>query len=157
MHSIENGAKSVEHAHMSSRETTEPFKENGAWLNMQPCLDDEDAPALNDFQKAKYKFVTDGMEFVYSTAKELGLKIPFGTDTLFSADLPKREGVQLGKMQRWFTPCEVLRMATCDNAELLNLSGPLSPYPMGRLGVIEVGASADGVDGSCITRRRNAP
>ena len=32
MHSIENGAKSVEYAHMSTRETTEPFKENGVWL-----------------------------------------------------------------------------------------------------------------------------
>jgi len=61
---------------MSTRETTEPFKENGVWLNMPPCLDDEDAPALNDFQKAKYKFVTDGMEFIYSTAKELGLISP---------------------------------------------------------------------------------
>ncbi|MNP70489.1 hypothetical protein D3C76_1667280 [compost metagenome] len=33
-------------------------------------------------------------------------------------------------------------MATHDNAELLALSGPRSPYP-GRLGVVEAGALAD--------------
>ncbi|UWQ40713.1 amidohydrolase family protein [Leisingera aquaemixtae] len=143
VHSIENGARSVEHAHMSTRETLQMFKDNDVWLSMQPFLDDEDAPALNEFQKAKYKFVTDGTDFVYRTAKELGLKIAFGTDTLFSADLAKRQGAVLAKMQRWFTPYETLKMATCDNAELLKLSGPLTPYPLGPLGVIEEGAYAD--------------
>lgn len=143
VHSIKNGAKSVEHAHMSTRETLQMFKDNDVWLSMQPFLDDEDAPALNEFQKSKYKFVTDGTDFVYRTAKELGLKIAFGTDTLFSADLAKRQGAVLAKMQRWFTPYEALKMATCDNAELLKMSGLLTPYPLGPLGVIEEGAYAD--------------
>lgn len=142
-HSIDAGVKSVEHGHMSTRETLQRMKDEGVWLSMQPFLDDEDAPDLNDFQKAKYKFVTDGTDFVYRTAKELGLKIAFGTDTLFSADLAKRQGAQLAKLQRWFTPFEALKMATCDNAELLKLSGPLTPYPLGPLGVIEEGAYAD--------------
>ncbi len=142
-HSLDAGVKSVEHGHMSTRETLNRFVEEDAWLSMQPFLDDEDAPALNEFQKAKYKFVTDGTDFVYRTAKELGVKIAFGTDTLFSADLAKRQGAQLAKLQRWFTPYEALKMATCDNAELLKLSGDLSPYPMGPLGVIEEGAYAD--------------
>lgn len=143
VHSIENGARSVEHAHMATRETLQMMKNAGVWLSMQPFLDDEDAPALNDFQKEKYKFVTDGTDFVYRTAKELGVKIAFGTDTLFSADLAKRQGAMLVKLQKWFTPYETLKMATCDNAELLKLSGPLTPYPHGPLGVIEEGAYAD--------------
>ncbi|MFC3616434.1 amidohydrolase family protein [Lutimaribacter marinistellae] len=142
-HSLDAGVKSIEHGHMSTRETLERFIEEDAWLSMQPFLDDEDAPQLNEFQKAKYKFVTDGTDFVYRTAKELGVKIAFGTDTLFSADLAKRQGAQLAKLQTWFTPFEALKMATCDNAELLKLSGPLTPYPMGALGVIEEGAYAD--------------
>ncbi|MCA0869781.1 amidohydrolase family protein [Seohaeicola saemankumensis] len=142
-HSIDAGVKSVEHGHMSTRETLQRFVDNDVWLSMQPFLDDVDAPALNEFQKAKYKFVTDGTDFVYKTAKELGVKIAFGTDTLFSADLARRQGAQLAKLQRWFTPYEALKMATCDNAELLKLSGPLTPYPMGPLGVIEEGAYAD--------------
>ena len=43
---------------------------------------------------------------------------------------------------RWYTPAEVLKMATADNAELLALSGKRNPYP-GKLGVVEEGALAD--------------
>ncbi|TDL91024.1 amidohydrolase family protein [Meridianimarinicoccus aquatilis] len=142
-HSVENGARSVEHGHMATRETLQMMKDEDVWLSMQPFLADEDAPALNDFQKQKYQSVTDGTDFVYRTAKELGLKIAFGTDTLFSADLAERQGAVLAKMERWFTPYETLKMATCDNAELLKMSGELTPYPLGPLGVIEEGAYAD--------------
>ena len=45
-------------------------------------------------------------------------------------------------MVRWYTPAEVLKMATADNAELLALSGLRSPYA-GKLGVVEEGALAD--------------
>ena len=143
IHSIENGARSVEHGHMASRETLQRMKDEGVWLSMQPFLDDEDAPTLNEFQKAKYTSVVVGTDFVYRTAKELGVKIAFGSDTLFSADLAKRQGAVLAKMERWFTPYEVLKMATCDNAELLKMSQKVTPYPLGPLGVIEEGAYAD--------------
>ena len=99
-HSIAAGVKSIEHAHMATRETLQRMKDEDVWLSIQPFLDDEDAPALNEFQKAKYKFVTDGTDFVYRTAKALGVKIAFGTDTLFSADLAKRQGAQLAKLQK---------------------------------------------------------
>jgi imidazolonepropionase-like amidohydrolase len=56
--------------------------------------------------------------------------------------LATRQGKQLVKMQRWFTPAQTLRMATHDKAELVALSGPRNPYP-GRLGVVEAGALAD--------------
>ena len=45
-------------------------------------------------------------------------------------------------MVRWYTPSEVLKMATADNAELLAMAGPRNPYP-GKLGVVEEGALAD--------------
>jgi imidazolonepropionase-like amidohydrolase len=48
----------------------------------------------------------------------------------------------LAKMVRWYTPAEVLTMATANNAELLAMSGPRNPYP-GKLGVVEEGALAD--------------
>jgi len=142
-HSIDGGAACVEHGHMATLETLKRMKETGTWLSIQPFMDDEDAPALNDFQKAKYKFVTDGTDFVYTEGKKLGVKFAFGTDTLFSADLAKRQGAQLAKLKKWFTPFEALKMATHDNAELLKLSGKLTPYPLGPLGVIEEGAYAD--------------
>ena len=142
-HSLDAGVKSIEHGHTSTRETLQRIKDEGAWLSMQPFLNDDSAPALNEFQQAKYDAVVNGTEFVYRTAKELGVNIAFGTDILFSAELAEKQGEILAKLGRWFTPFETLKMATCDNAELLKLSGELTPYPMGPLGVIEEGAYAD--------------
>jgi imidazolonepropionase-like amidohydrolase len=45
-------------------------------------------------------------------------------------------------MVKWYTPAEVLKMATAGNAQLLALAGERSPYP-GKLGVVESGALAD--------------
>ncbi|RLQ20661.1 amidohydrolase family protein [Seongchinamella sediminis] len=142
-HSIDAGVKSIEHGHMATLESLKRMKKEGVWLSMQPFMDDEDAPALNEFQKEKYLSVIHGTDFVYTNAKKLGVKIAFGTDTLFSADLAKRQGAQLAKLKKWFTPFEALKMATCDNADLLKLSGKLTPYPEGPLGIIDEGAYAD--------------
>jgi imidazolonepropionase-like amidohydrolase len=75
-------------------------------------------------------------------AKKYKIKIAWGTDTLFDATVAATQGAQLAKMVRWYTPAEVLKMATADNAELLALSGQRSPYA-GRLGIVEEGALAD--------------
>ena len=45
-------------------------------------------------------------------------------------------------MKTWYSPYEVLKMATQDNAQLLKLSGPRDPYPC-ELGVVKEGAYAD--------------
>jgi imidazolonepropionase-like amidohydrolase len=67
----------------------------------------------------------------------------FGTDMLFDSATAEKQGKFLAKMQRWFTPYEILKMATSTNAELLELAGPRHPYQAGPLGVIEAGAYAD--------------
>src|SRR5277367_2275525 len=93
-----------------------------------------------------------GTDTAYKLAKKYKVKTAWGTDTLFDAKLATRQGAQLAKMVRWYTPSEVLKMATADNAELLALSGPRNPYP-GKLGVVEEGAMADLllVDGNPLT------
>jgi imidazolonepropionase-like amidohydrolase len=45
-------------------------------------------------------------------------------------------------MQQWFTPPEILIMATSTNADLLKLSGKRTPYN-GDVGVVKEGAFAD--------------
>jgi imidazolonepropionase-like amidohydrolase len=70
------------------------------------------------------------------------VKVAFGTDILFDGALAARQGEQLQRMTRWYTPAEILKMATTDNAALLALSDRRNPYP-GKLGVVEVGALAD--------------
>jgi imidazolonepropionase-like amidohydrolase len=53
-----------------------------------------------------------------------------------------RSVAQLAKLVKWYTPFEVLKMATSGNASLLEMCGPRNPYPK-KLGVIEEGAYAD--------------
>ena len=141
---IEAGVKSIEHGNLLSRETLKMMKEHDVWLSVQPLLDDEDAFTFNDpVSTQKWIDVTDGTSEVIEMAKEIGVKMAFGTDMLFDAELSKKQGAFLAKMQHWFTPYEVLKMATSTNAELLGLAGPRLPYQKGPLGVIEKGAYAD--------------
>lgn len=79
---------------------------------------------------------------IYKLAKKYGIKLAWGSDTLFAPELATKQGKKLAKMQRWFTPYEVLKMATHDNAQLLGLAGERSPY-RGEIGVIREGALAD--------------
>ena len=84
----------------------------------------------------------NGTDTAYALAKKHRVKTAWGTDMLFDAKIGVTQGEQLAKMVRWYTPAEVLKMATADNAELLALSGLRSPYA-GKLGVVETGALAD--------------
>ncbi len=142
---IEAGVMSIEHGHLLSEETLKLMKKQGAFLSMQPILDDEDAIQFPEgsFSRQKYIEVTKGTDKVYRLAKKIGVKTVFGTDTLFDPALAAKQGKQLAKLQRWFTPVEILRQATSTAGELLALSGPRTPYPKGPLGVIQEGAYAD--------------
>ncbi|MCP4071583.1 MAG: amidohydrolase family protein, partial [Hyphomicrobiales bacterium] len=86
---VEAGVMSIEHGHLLSRETLELMKEKGAFLSMQPILDDEDAIPFPEgsFSRQKYIQVTEGTDRVYRLAKEIGVKTVWGTDTLFDSAL----------------------------------------------------------------------
>jgi imidazolonepropionase-like amidohydrolase len=86
--------------------------------------------------------VTAGTDRAYALAKKYKIKTAFGTDILFDARLAGRQGAQLAKLIKWYTPGETLKMATGGNGQLLALSGLRSPYS-GKLGVVEEGALAD--------------
>ena len=137
------GVRCIDHGHLLDDTTVAMIAEHDAWWSMQPFLDDEDAiPLENPVSRAKQLKVIQGTETAYALAKKHGVKLAWGTDTLFDAKLATRQGAQLVKMRNWFTPAEVLRMATSTNARLLALSGERNPYP-GRLGVVQEGALAD--------------
>jgi imidazolonepropionase-like amidohydrolase len=140
---IEAGVQSIEHGMLMEESTLELMAKRDVWLSIQPLLNDEDALAFPDpVSHAKWIEATNGTEKVYRLAKAHGVKVAFGTDTLFDPELAKKQGKLLTKLTRWYSPHEVLKMATHDNAQLLALSGPRNPYP-GKLGVIEEGAYAD--------------
>ncbi|MBV9750244.1 MAG: amidohydrolase family protein [Acetobacteraceae bacterium] len=141
---IRGGVRCIEHGHLMDEATAKIMANKGIWLSSQPFLDDEDAAPFPEgsANRAKQLQVFRGTDTAYGLAKRYQLKTAWGTDTLFDAKLTTRQGAQLAKMVRWYTPVEVLRTATSTNAELLAMSGPRNPYP-GKLGVVEEGALAD--------------
>ena len=142
--SIAAGVRCIEHGHLMDEATAKLMAEKGIWLSTQPFSDDEDAIPLppGSEERAKQLEVIAGTDRVFNLAKKYKLKTAFGTGVLFSQALARRQGAQLTKLTRWYTPAEVLKMATATNAELLAMSGPRNPYP-GKLGVVEEGALAD--------------
>lgn len=138
------GVKSIEHGQLMSEETAQMIAEKGAWLSLQPFLDDEDRNPYPEgsANRARQLRVAAGTDNAYNLAKKYNLKTAWGTDNLYSPKGAARQGAKLAKLVRWYTPAEVLRMGTSTNAELLALSGPRNPYP-GKLGVVEAGALAD--------------
>ncbi|MDO3721199.1 amidohydrolase family protein [Marinobacter sp. chi1] len=141
---IAAGAMSIEHGFLMNEETVKLMAEKGVWFSMQPLLNDEDAISFPPGSENERKWiqVTDGTDKVIKLAKKYGVKTAFGTDVLFDPALGAKHGRLLAKLKRWYTPHEVLKMATYDNAQLVKLSGPRDPYP-GELGVVKEGALAD--------------
>ena len=142
--SLKAGVKSIEHGQLMDEATAKMIAENDAWLCLQPFLNDEDAipfPEGSDQQK-KFLAMVAGTDKAYGYAKKYGIKTAFGTDVLFSPELAKKNGKQLAKLSRWYTPFETLKMATYNNAQLLKMCGPRDPYP-GELGAVKEGALAD--------------
>ncbi|AGY60329.1 metal-dependent hydrolase family protein [Gloeobacter kilaueensis] len=141
---IRAGVKCIEHGQLLDEETAKLMAQKGIWLSIQPFLDDADANPYPEgsANRAKQLQVAQGTDVAYRLAKKYNLKTAWGTDTLYSPKGASRQGAKLAKLVRWYTPAQVLKMATSTNAELLDLSGPRNPYP-GKLGVVEEGALAD--------------
>jgi imidazolonepropionase-like amidohydrolase len=141
---IRAGVKCIEHGNLADEATAKMMAENGVWWSLQPFLDDEDANPFREGSANRKKQIqmTAGTDTAYRLAKQYRIKTAWGTDTLFDPKLATRQGAQLAKLVRWYSPAEVLKMATADNAEVLALSGLRNPYP-GKLGVVEQGALAD--------------
>jgi hypothetical protein len=87
--------------------------------------------------------VINGTDNAYKLAKKYKVKVAFGIDCLFDSISAKNQGKILCKLEKWYTPFEILKMATHDNAELLSMSNKRNPYQEGKLGEISEGAYAD--------------
>ncbi len=139
--SIEAGVKSIEHGYFASDETLKLMAKKGIWICVQPFFEgDLEYPDAD--RSAKFKQVTDATASLYPRVKKFGVKLGFGCDFLFNPP-SENQGAQLARLGTWFTPAEVLKIATSQNAELLEMSGPRHPYREGKLGVIAEGAYAD--------------
>ncbi len=128
---IEAGVKCIEHGQMLDEETLKLIKEKDIWLSLQTLS--ESTPDMSTSRLEKRKPVLEGQPKVWSMAKALGLKLAWGTDFLFEPELNDEQNKFILRLTEWFTPAEILKLITHDNAQLLNLSGLRSPYK-GELG-----------------------
>jgi imidazolonepropionase-like amidohydrolase len=142
---IAGGVRCIEHGQLLDEPTIQLMAEKGVWLSLQPFLDDEYANPHPEgsANRVKQMEMQQGTDNAYRLAKKHGVKVAWGTDCLFDAKLASQQGKQLAKMKRWYSPYEILVMATSTNAELLSLSSKRNPYPKGPIGVLEAGAYAD--------------
>ena len=130
----------------ASPSTARLAADNGVWLSTQIAfLGEEPTPEqiaiFGEVTAAKFRQVREGVETSINFAKQYGINIAFGTD-LWGPRLHEINS-EFKYRSRYFSNFEILRQATSINGELLQLTGPLNPYPKGPIGVIEEGAYAD--------------
>lgn len=140
---VRAGVGSIEHGHLMDEATAKQLADKGVWLSTQP-IPPEMVGAFppGSEQAAKAKDIVAGVDNVYKLVRKHHIKTAFGTDILFSPQLAPKQGALLAGLGKWFSPAEVLAMATEHNGELLAQSGKRSPYA-GKLGVVAEGALAD--------------
>ncbi len=137
---LDAGVKSIEHGQLLDDATIRYIREKGAWLSLQnlpPPL-----PSDPPERKAKKADVAAGSDKAWALAKANGVRLAWGTDFLFRPEENSQQNAFILKLTKWFTPAEILKLVTHDNAQLLALSGLRAPY-QGELGVVKEGALAD--------------
>jgi imidazolonepropionase-like amidohydrolase len=141
---VEAGVKVIEHGQLMSEKTAKSMAKNGVWLSTQAWA----AASAGELMKAegpvvygKWKTVNEGFKNSLAYAKKYKINVAFGTD--FWGDATPNIAQEFRARQPFFSNLEILRQATSINGKLLQLTGPLNPYPLGPLGVIEEGAYAD--------------
>ncbi|MGV9408945.1 amidohydrolase family protein [Nocardia sp. NPDC003693] len=138
--SVEAGVLCIEHGQLLDEPTIDLLAERGVWLSGQYLRPNSDS--MSPERRAKREGIVAGNSVVWPMAKKAGVKLAWGTDFLFEPESNVEQNKFLLQLSEWFSPAELVRLATVDNAALLALSGPRSPY-QGRLGVVEPDALAD--------------
>lgn len=141
---IQAGVKCIDHGQLADEETAKLMAEKGIWWSLQPFLDNgKSSFAEGSANRLKQIEMNKGTDIAYALAKKYNIKTAWGTDILFDPKIASQQGSKLSLMTRWYTPFEILKMATSTNAELLRMSGKRDPYQKGKLGEITEGAYAD--------------
>lgn len=144
------GVKCLDHGHLLNEETIQLIKEKDAWLVPQAFWNDTPAsfwvPGKDTIPEALYKKikpVLEGTDTVFKLAKKYGINVGFGSDAYGDLGYESYALTEFTSRAKWYSPLEILKQATSENARLLALSGRINPYTEGKLGVIEAGAYAD--------------
>jgi imidazolonepropionase-like amidohydrolase len=145
---LEAGIPSIEHGFVLDEETIKMIVAKGAFLSTQltgTSRELYDLPSLTAENRRKLDIAQEEMKDYFRLVKKHGPKQVFSIDAVLTT---KQQADQQRAHEIWlfahhFGNFEMLKAATSTAGELLALSGKLSPYPLGKLGVIEEGAYAD--------------
>lgn len=137
---IKAGVKVIDHGQLLDKKTLRMMARQNVWLSTQVLR--PNTPDMNPQRVVKRAPVLEGQARLWPLARDLGVKLAWGTDFLFEPDLNHEQNRFIPQLAEWFKPAQVLKLVTHDNAHLLALSGLRSPYP-GALGVVKEGALAD--------------
>lgn len=149
---LEAGVVSIEHGNlMAEPETFEMVKEADAWvvpamaafaedIFEHPYYGNPDLPAY-----AKVERIIVNAENWIDLANKYEINMGFGSDSIITTKGGWRQtrDFQITQWGRSFGNFRTLKAMTSDNGRLMALTGDMNPYPVGKLGVIEVGAYAD--------------
>ncbi|MCP3958938.1 MAG: amidohydrolase family protein [bacterium] len=138
---VENGVKVIEHGLLIDDDTARLCAEKGVVISTQIAIFRMGAelPGLTEENRAKMQQVLAGQDNLIGLIKKYGLKTGFGTDFVFG--IYPRVNEEFAARADYFTPAEILRQATSENAEIVRMAGPLDPY--GDFGEIREGWLAD--------------
>lgn len=148
--SLNAGVKCLDHGHLINEETVKLIKEKDAWLVPQAFWTETPAsfwvPGSDTIPEAlnkKIQPVLKGTDNVFKLAKKYAINVGFGSDAYGDLGYESYALQEFTTRAKWYSPLEILKQATSENARLFSLSGKINPYTEGKLGVIEVGAYAD--------------
>ena len=103
---IAAGVKCVEHGHLMDETSAKMLSDKGIWLEHPPFVDEEPNPQLTP-ESQQQKLQSRGRHKPHLRAGEkYHIKTAFGTDILFDPRSAARQGAQLARLVRWYTPGE---------------------------------------------------
>lgn len=136
---IENGVMSLEHANLMSEEAVNFGVEKGVWWSPQTVIFHHPPEEWDKPKREKLKIVLEGLHKTLELFKIYNANILYGTDCFGNMDV---QHLEFKYRSRFFSSFDILRQATSNGGQVLQMCGKLYPYP-GDLGVIKEGAMAD--------------
>jgi len=144
---IEAGVKSIEHGHLLSEESVKRCQELCVVISTQFVVYKLMYAAarevgMSEAQIAKFEALNKMLYNIAGLIKKYNIKTGFGTDIIGPERMHEQQNMEFAlRKEAGFSNFEILRQATSESAEIIQMCGPLNPC--GKFGVIEEGALAD--------------
>ena len=116
--SVEAGVKVIEHGQLLDEATVKLLGDKGIFLSLQ-ALDPAPPWAPANIREKKDEVIR-GTDNAFRWAKQHKVKLLWGTDFLFNPEQNKNQNKDILKLKQWFTPAEVLKLLTFDNAQVFH-------------------------------------